>query len=300
MPRGFFLFRFSSAQDKELITTNGPWSFRGQVLKLFSWYPELFPLTAEIKSAPVWIRLLGLPIIYWSRSALNAIAGKFGELIQIDELTLQKNRGRYARICVDMDISKPLLQGIWISRDDNKFFQPVQYESVPSVCFSCGRVLHRTENCPFKASSSASVPNPGQPVFPQHPATRSNENVISEEFLNGKTVCGPWIMVGKQGRRRPSAGNNLSTSPSTNSARNTHSNGRVDRSTSPSQRRKSPPLTGQRAHTQNIANLGHVQSHVISQRAGAQPAGKSYSQHTATGNPSGPRSNELLKVLTKL
>ena len=53
-------------------------------------------------------------------------------------------RGRFARVCVQIDVNKPLVSSIKIGR----MIQPVQYEGLNSLCFACGRLGHRKELCP--------------------------------------------------------------------------------------------------------------------------------------------------------
>nr|POE95839.1 hypothetical protein CFP56_75947 [Quercus suber] len=54
-------------------------------------------------------------------------------------------RGRYARLCIQLDITKPLINIVLIGR----FEQPVVYEGIHRLCFSYGRIWHRLEACPL-------------------------------------------------------------------------------------------------------------------------------------------------------
>ena len=59
--------------------------------------------------------------------------------------TTTEARGRYARICVQVDISKPLITSVRIGQRN----QPVVYEGVSKLCFSCGRLGHQKETCQY-------------------------------------------------------------------------------------------------------------------------------------------------------
>ena len=68
-----------------------------------------------------------------------------GIVLRIDMHTALETRGRFARLCVQIDVTKPLVTGIFIG----KFEQSVLYEGIHRLCFDCGRVGHQKENCPY-------------------------------------------------------------------------------------------------------------------------------------------------------
>lgn len=55
------------------------------------------------------------------------------------------------RGCVQIDVEKPLITAVLI----RKFDQPVCYEGVQKLCFSCGRIVHRKEFCPYTVLPSS-------------------------------------------------------------------------------------------------------------------------------------------------
>ena len=59
-------------------------------------------------------------------------------------------RGRYARICVQIDVSKPLIKTVLIGG----LVQDVVYEGIGALCFGCKRVGHKRERCPYVVQSS--------------------------------------------------------------------------------------------------------------------------------------------------
>lgn len=65
--------------------------------------------------------------------------------------TASEARGRYARICVQVDLNKPLTRQILLEGP----IQEVQYEGLHTLCFSCERVGHRSEGCPYTIKASA-------------------------------------------------------------------------------------------------------------------------------------------------
>lgn len=68
--------------------------------------------------------------------------------MKVYHLTLGKMRGQYARVCVNIDLSKPLVKGIHLGVGNVKYWQPFRYEAVPIVCFCCGKIGHNEESYP--------------------------------------------------------------------------------------------------------------------------------------------------------
>ena len=63
----------------------------------------------------------------------------------MDTHTATEAKGRFARLCIQVDVKKPLITAIVIG----KFEQPVSYEGIQKLCFDCGRIGHRRESCPY-------------------------------------------------------------------------------------------------------------------------------------------------------
>lgn len=94
----------------------------------------------------VWIRLPELPIEYYAPSALREIGEAIGPFVRIDAHTAAESRGRYARLCVQVNFNEPIIKLLKMGGID----QPVQYEGIHSLCFACGRVGHKAESCPTR------------------------------------------------------------------------------------------------------------------------------------------------------
>lgn len=88
------------------VLAESPWSIAGRSLKLIRWRKNFQP---EMTSASMWIRLDGPPQEFWDEDSLTEIAAnaKFGKPLKIDTCTTR----RVARVCVELDLAKPLKQG---------------------------------------------------------------------------------------------------------------------------------------------------------------------------------------------
>ena len=142
----FFLIRFTLNEDHSKVLRTGPWFVGGHYLSIRRWEPNFRPLEANLSAVAVWIRLPELPIEYYKVSVLKNIGKAIGPVLRIDTHTTSESRGKFARLCVQVNLDKPLVNlirigGIW---------QKVQYEGLGSLCFSCGRVGHQAVGCPYK------------------------------------------------------------------------------------------------------------------------------------------------------
>lgn len=75
-----------------------------------------------------------------------------GEMLKIDKVTTIQSRGKFARICVELDLDKPL-QPKAIVRE---YLLNMQYEGLHVVCFKCGRYGHRERDCVHGAETGSS------------------------------------------------------------------------------------------------------------------------------------------------
>ena len=140
---GFFLTRLSLKEDYENILRKGPWFIGEHFLSIRLWEPNFHLMTANVSLVAVWIRLNELPIEYYNGKALHQIGKSIGNVLRVDTHTTTETKGKFARLCVQIDINKPLVTTILIG----KFEQPVCFKGIQKLCFRCGRVGHYKDRC---------------------------------------------------------------------------------------------------------------------------------------------------------
>ncbi|KAA8519578.1 hypothetical protein F0562_013798 [Nyssa sinensis] len=124
--------------------------------------------------------------------ALSRIAEAIGiNLIKIDPFTARKLKCKFARLCIEIDLNRPVVpciklgQGLW---------QTIQYEGLPVLCYQCGRVDHLHPKCLyFPASTSKAISVP-------HEAPTTLHNIQSIEYCS---IYGPWLQVPRRQRLWP-------------------------------------------------------------------------------------------------
>ncbi|KAK9676732.1 hypothetical protein RND81_11G096300 [Saponaria officinalis] len=168
--KGWFSFRFSSSEGMNSVLKEGPWQIGSNTLVLKQWSPTFSVDMEKITSVPVWVLFPGLDPYLWSDSALSKIASKVGKPFFADLTTTLKSRLSFARVMVEVDVSKPLLDHMFINSPFVGFFsQPVEYEWVPHYCSGCGKLGHLLERCKWNkkkvAAKQVVVPTPRSDVL---------------------------------------------------------------------------------------------------------------------------------------
>ncbi|CAN1187237.1 hypothetical protein LINPERHAP2_LOCUS38612 [Linum perenne] len=135
---------------------------------------------------------------------LTIIGNKIGKTVRLDLTTMGGSRGNFARICVEVDLSKPLLSKYRLRRR----VCHIEYEGLHTICYSCGCFGHVQDQCQKKAEE-APVEVPGDvfvnPIF-QNSGIEDPRPEVEEDF-------GPWMKVSRAGRRSKKAVPVASTPP---------------------------------------------------------------------------------------
>lgn len=192
----YFLVDFSSTSDKKAALEKGPWLIYDHYLIVREWAPNFNPEKAAIEKVVVWVRFSGLPIEYYDPKVLKFIGNRIGRTVRVDNTTLLQERGKYARMCVEVDLTKPLLAMFEIQ--DRCY--TVEYEGLHLLCLTCGRFGHYLDGCPNKVDK---VPDGG---------VEGDGGGTEQPGKDDSPQAGPWTVVQKpwQPRKIPATAMNSS------------------------------------------------------------------------------------------
>ncbi|XP_050229293.1 uncharacterized protein LOC126678439 [Mercurialis annua] len=211
----FFLVKLRSGCDVVAVLTGGPWVMLGHYLSVQMWNEEFNCSMGCVHSIQAWIRLPGMPIHYYNKKVLRFIGQMVGKVVKIDYCTELAERGKFARIAVEIDLTKPLVAQF---RIDGRL-QKVEYECLPRICFNCGKFGHVKDSCPeiikldpHKVADYARARDEAAGIV----VTGDQAEVQVQARKENNSSYGPWMMVGRKGRNIPhrnraSHGNNLKT-----------------------------------------------------------------------------------------
>ncbi|XP_010424323.1 PREDICTED: uncharacterized protein LOC104709398 [Camelina sativa] len=115
LPRNFFMIRFDVEAEYMAALTGGPWRVFGSYLLTQAWTPE---------------------------SILMSIAKGFGKPLKFYLNTLNVERARFARVCVEVNLKRPLKGTVMVNGE--RYF--VSYEGLSAICSRCGMYGHLVHN----------------------------------------------------------------------------------------------------------------------------------------------------------
>ncbi|KAJ8763771.1 hypothetical protein K2173_003553 [Erythroxylum novogranatense] len=150
----FYLVKLKEADDYRRMLSAGPWMIFGHVLAVQRWYPSFRPTQGQVTRAVAWVRFPNLPISRYHPTILEALGNMVGSLVKIDDATSLAQRGRFARLAVELDLSAPLRSSVDVDGESVL----VEYEGLPMVCSGCGFTGHDNVVCPQRPSAPSAAP----------------------------------------------------------------------------------------------------------------------------------------------
>ncbi|CAN0881742.1 hypothetical protein LINGRAHAP2_LOCUS14410 [Linum grandiflorum] len=133
---------------------------------------------ASVTTTMVWVTLPDLPIEFYNPIAITRIASRIVKPVRVDRATQEGARGKYARVCVEVDLSKPLLPKYKL--------EGVTYlvvcEGFHKICTKCGMFGASTYSCCCFEQREPIPPNHA-PMETQQPRDHSNGQVFGDWMM---------------------------------------------------------------------------------------------------------------------
>ena len=183
----YYVTRFTNMEDYDHVMTNGPWMIGDNYLVIREWVPNFVPEEDKITKLTAWVRIPRISVEYFNKQfLLYKIGQKIGRVLKIDSTTESVARGQYTRMCIEVDLTKPLLSKFRL----NGRVWGIQYEGLKMICFQCGRQGHKEEACTLNKDNPMAE-EPHHTI--QHPA--------KESPVVQTANYGSWMLVKKPARR---------------------------------------------------------------------------------------------------
>nr|XP_011467266.1 PREDICTED: uncharacterized protein LOC105352294 [Fragaria vesca subsp. vesca] len=225
LPNDFYVVKFNLEEDMNYALFEGPWILAGQTLVVRQWKPSFDPLTETIGKMALWVRIFGLPLKFFKEFTVAKIGNILGNVVKVDKLTVGQARGKFARVCVEVDLSKPLHPFVEVE----SVAYNVVYEGISLICFDCGCYGHAKDKSPsIKTADNTSSPNDVDPVVPVVDSASSVKPVVSDVDMQQvkfttlqcnviKEDMGPWMLMSYKNKKKNAEGSNSKKSTASGS-----------------------------------------------------------------------------------
>ncbi|BFG20610.1 hypothetical protein CerSpe_068840 [Prunus speciosa] len=145
-----FLFIFATEGDRWKVLRSGPWNFDKALVLLEVPDDRVAPSKMHLKYADFWIQIHNVPLCCMTTNMGRQIGNSLGRCLDVLEGMEGGCLGRFLRIRVCLDVSKPLWRGKKLTLPyGNTEFVDFRYERLPEFCFCYGRVGHVFKECAF-------------------------------------------------------------------------------------------------------------------------------------------------------
>ena len=98
---------------------------------------------------PVCMRLPNLPLPFWHHLVLEDIGNLLGRFIKSDSDRKEPGVFTYARICVEIDLSKGIPNRLQLKHESFNWNQRLDYENIAFRCRFYHLMGHLQESCPL-------------------------------------------------------------------------------------------------------------------------------------------------------
>ncbi|XP_074278181.1 uncharacterized protein LOC141601778 [Silene latifolia] len=159
------------------------WNVNGYPLVFKPWSPTVAEELAELTTVPIWVLFPNLDPCFWSQSALSKVASFVGRPICADEPTTLKSKIAFARILVEVDLSKELPKVMTLHTPYRGIvLQKIAYKWVPHFCHTCKKIGHTQDRC--NRNKPKQVYKVKDPVVPVHAAASQDKAASSGSPAN--------------------------------------------------------------------------------------------------------------------
>lgn len=155
-----YLVKFTCIDDRDEVLYSGPHMMNNKLVIVKTWATN-FDFNKEVmQTIPLWVKFPNLPLNWWEAQSLSRIASGIGVPLYADECTTQVDRISYARVLIEMDITKAPSKELKVEDPNGmQFTKAITYEWVPIYCLTCLTIGH---TCQAKDGSGRNLDHLGQ------------------------------------------------------------------------------------------------------------------------------------------
>lgn len=194
--------RFTRADHTSWVLSSF-WHFEHAHVLLKRWTPLFNPETEQIRVGPIWIRLPGLPLQYWSEDIFRRIGNSLGTFMEYDKSYQTTGMMAYARILVHLDTRGGLQENITIQWRASSCKQLLDYEGTPYHCRRCHQVGHLFRTCPLLRKNKLGTQEMELDPPAEQPPPPATKTHMEEQIKTSNIIEAPAAPVQKKRGKTP-------------------------------------------------------------------------------------------------
>ncbi|XP_075640319.1 uncharacterized protein At4g02000-like [Castanea sativa] len=151
------LFVFLDKKEVDRILAVEPWSFDRHIV-LLQRYEKKVPVRELVfNQVAIWVQIHDILAPYMTREVVEDLCGNARIVDKMTHLSEMVGRS-FMRLRVVIDVSLPLCRGRLISFDEGEEgWVSFKYERLPNICYWCGCLNHRDNDCDWWTESDGSL-----------------------------------------------------------------------------------------------------------------------------------------------
>lgn len=119
---GYFVIKFNTMEDRNEVIFSGPHTLNNIPIIIKAWEDNFDFNDETLSRIPLWVKFPNLPLNCWCMESLSRISSVLENPIYADECTSNIERSSFARVLIEMDVTKPLPQSIKVKDPSGEVF----------------------------------------------------------------------------------------------------------------------------------------------------------------------------------
>lgn len=149
-----YQFFFTKEEERTRVLEKRPWTFDNQMLVIQPWKQDIDRDERAFHKSPMWVQVWQVPTQWLTSETIRKIGKIFAQCSNVIILENGSTEGRYAKMLVEVDLSKPLIRGTSIRFEGDRRWVMFKYELLPLFCFYCGKIGHGETFCEKKVDDT--------------------------------------------------------------------------------------------------------------------------------------------------
>ncbi|XVF57192.1 hypothetical protein PTKIN_Ptkin06aG0184400 [Pterospermum kingtungense] len=139
--------QFPTVEARDQILEEGPWPLHNQPPIVRKWEPSITSLEFNLSRLSFWVQLSNLPLELFTQRGIGCVVSVLGRALYTDRITSQRKRLAFARVCVEIQVTKEIPKKIEVLLRGRVVEVMVSVPLLPLKCPKCNLFGHTEKTC---------------------------------------------------------------------------------------------------------------------------------------------------------